>query len=138
MKVAIVGAGGVGGYFGGLLARAGHDVTYIARGAHLDAIARNGGLRVVSQNDGDFFAPGRGVGDTADAGVQDLILFTVKMQHNAAAVTSLPPMVGPGHRGPHPSERHRQRRADGCRRRPGAGDDWLGLYGGAAFPSRAS
>ena len=96
MKVAIVGAGGVGGYFGGLLARAGHEVTYVARGPHLDAIQRNGGLRVESQNDGDFFAPGSGVSDTADAGVQELILFTVKMQHNAAAVASLPPMVGPG------------------------------------------
>ena len=95
MKVAIVGAGGVGGYFGGLLARAGHEVTYVARGPHLEAIVRNGGLRVESQNDGDFFAPGSGVADTADAGIQDLILFTVKMQHNAAAVTSLPPMVGP-------------------------------------------
>ena len=61
MKVAIVGAGGVGGYFGGLLARAGHDVTFVARGGHLDAIRRNGGLQVVSQNDGDFHAPGRGV-----------------------------------------------------------------------------
>ena len=96
MKAAIVGAGGVGGYFGGLLARAGHEVTYIARGPHLEAIQHNGGLRVESQNDGDFFAPGRGAGDTADAGVQELILFTVKMQHNAAAVASLPPMVGPG------------------------------------------
>ena len=59
MKVAIVGAGGVGGYFGGLLARAGHEVTYLARGPHLEAILRNGCLRVESQNDGDFFAPGR-------------------------------------------------------------------------------
>lgn len=96
MKVAVVGAGGVGGYFGGLLARTGHDLTYIARGAHLDAIRRNGGLRVESQNDGDFHAPGQGVEDTGDAGVQDLVLFTVKMHHNAAAVASLPPMVGPG------------------------------------------
>ena len=95
MKVAVVGAGGVGGYFGGLLARVGHDVTYVARGAHLDAIQRNGGLRVVSQNDGDFHAPGRGVGDTAEAGVQNLALFNVKMHHNAAAIASLPPMVGP-------------------------------------------
>ena len=95
MKAAIVGAGGVGGYFGGLLARAGHDVTFVARGPHLDAIGRNGGLRVESRNDGDFLAPGRGVADTADAGVQDLILLTVKMHHNAAAIASLPPMVGP-------------------------------------------
>ena len=96
MKAAVVGAGGVGGYFGGLLARAGHDVTFVARGEHLSAIQRNGGLRVESQNDGDFHAPGRAVSDTSDAGVQDLILFTVKMHHNTAAIASLPPMVGPG------------------------------------------
>ena len=95
MKVAVVGAGGVGGYFGGLLARAGHDLTFVARGEHLDAIRRNGGLRVESQNDGDFHAPGKGVENTAEAGVQDLVLFTVKMHHNAAAIASLPPMVGP-------------------------------------------
>ena len=95
MKAAIVGAGGVGGYFGGLLARAGHDVTFIARGAHLEAIQRNGGLRVESQNDGEFLAPGRGIADTTQAGVQDLVLLTVKMHHNEAAIASIPPMVGP-------------------------------------------
>ena len=95
MKAAIVGAGGVGGYFGGLLARAGHDITFVARGGHLEAIRRNGGLRVESQNDGDFHAPGRGVEDPADAGVQDLVLFNVKMYHNNAAIAALPPMVGP-------------------------------------------
>ena len=95
MKVAVVGAGGVGGYFGGLLARAGHDLTFVARGEHLEAIQGNGGLRVLSQNDGDFDAPGRGVGSPAEAGVQDLVLFTVKMHHNAPAIASLPPMVGP-------------------------------------------
>ena len=95
MKAAVVGAGGVGGYFGGLLARDGHDIAFVARGNHLEAIRRNGGLKVESQNDGDFHAPGRGVSDTADAGVQDLVLFTVKMQHNSAAIASLPPMVGP-------------------------------------------
>ena len=91
----VVGAGGVGGYFGGLLARAGHDVTFVARGEHLDAIRRNGGLQVVSQNDGDFHAPGRGVENTAEAGAQDLALFNVKMHHNPGAIASLPPMVGP-------------------------------------------
>ncbi len=95
MKAAIVGAGGVGGYFGGLLARAGHDVTFIARGAHLEAIQRNGGLRVESQNDGEFLAPGRGIADTTQAGVQDLVLLTVKMHHNEAAIASIQPMVGP-------------------------------------------
>ena len=95
MKTAVVGAGGVGGYFGGLLGRAGHDVTFVARGEHLEAIRQNGGLRVESQNDGVFLAPGRGVADTSEAGEQDLVLFTVKMHHNAAAIASLLPMVGP-------------------------------------------
>ena len=96
MKVTVVGAGGVGGYFGGLLARAGHEVTFVARGAHLDAIRRNGGLQVESQNDGHFHAPGSGVENTAEAGVQDLVLFNVKMHHNPAAIASLPPMIGSG------------------------------------------
>ena len=48
MKVAVIGAGGVGGYFGGLLARAGHEVTFVARGPHLRAIKDNG-LRIESQ-----------------------------------------------------------------------------------------
>ena len=95
MKAAVVGAGGVGGYFGGLLARAGHAVTYVARGAHLEAIQGNGGLGVQSQNDGDFHAPGKGVSDTADAGPQDLVLFNVKMYNNSAAISILAPMVGP-------------------------------------------
>ena len=94
MKVAVVGAGGVGGYFGGLLARAGHEVVFVARGQHLEAIQNYGGLRVESQNDGEFLAPGRGVADPSRAGEQDLVLFTVKMHQNAGAIASLPPMIG--------------------------------------------
>ena len=94
MKAAVVGTGGVGGYFGGLLARAEHEVTFIARGAHLEAIKRNG-LRVESQLDGDFTVPGNATDDTAEAGPQDLVLFTVKMYHNSDAVRSLAPMIGP-------------------------------------------
>ncbi|MCH8987360.1 MAG: 2-dehydropantoate 2-reductase [Chloroflexi bacterium] len=94
MKAAVVGTGGVGGYFGGLLARADHEVTFIARGAHLKAIKRNG-LRVESQLDGDFTVPGNATDDTAEAGPQDLVLFTVKMYHNSEAVRSLAPMIGP-------------------------------------------
>ena len=52
MKIAIIGTGGVGGYFGGKLAQAGHDVTFIARGKHLDAI-QNNGLKIISPK-GDF------------------------------------------------------------------------------------
>ena len=55
MKIAIFGAGGVGGYFGGLLARAGHDVGFIARGAHLQALRENG-LKVRSVH-GDLDIP---------------------------------------------------------------------------------
>ena len=94
MKVAVMGAGGVGGYFGGLLARAEHEVTFIARGDHLAAIKKNG-LRVESHLDGNFTVPGTATSDTAEAGVQELVLFTVKMYHNAAAAASLEPMIGP-------------------------------------------
>ena len=94
MKVAVIGVGGVGGYFGGLLARAEHEVTFIARGAHLEAIKKNG-LRVESQMDGTFTAPGLATGDPAEAGEQDLVLFMVKMYHNADAVRLLEPMIGP-------------------------------------------
>ena len=94
MKAAVIGAGGVGGYFGGLLARTGHEVTFIARGAHLEAIKQNG-LRVESQLDGTFTVPGNAIQDTAEAEVQDLILFTVKMYHNPEAVAALAPMMGP-------------------------------------------
>ena len=66
MKIAIMGTGGVGGYFGGLLARGGHQVTFIARGAHLAAIQKNG-LRVESQLDGDFTAQGSATSDPASA-----------------------------------------------------------------------
>jgi 2-dehydropantoate 2-reductase len=93
MKVAVMGAGGVGGYFGGLLARAGHEVTFVARGAHLEAIKQNG-LRVESELDGTFTAPGLAVQDTVEAGEQDLVLFSIKMFHNAQVIPSLAPMVG--------------------------------------------
>ena len=93
MKIAVMGAGGVGGYFGGLLARDGHDVTFIARGAHLAAIQRNG-LRVESGNDGTFTVPGNATGDPSTAGLQELILFTVKMYDNDDAIRLIGPMVG--------------------------------------------
>ena len=95
MKVTVMGAGGVGGYFGGLLGRAGHDVTFIARGAHLQAI-RGSGLRVESVNNGAFTVAGNAVEDASEVGAQDLVLFTVKMYHNASAIDAVRPVVGPG------------------------------------------
>ena len=94
MKLTVMGAGGVGGYFGGLLGRAGHDVTFIARGAHLQAI-RGSGLRVESVNNGAFTVAGNAVEDASRVGAQDLVLFTVKMYHNASAIDAVRPVVGP-------------------------------------------
>ena len=94
MDIAVMGAGGVGGYFGGLLARAGNNVTFIARGPHLDAIRQNG-LQVISGNDGDFTVAGNATDDPASAGVQELVLFTVKMYHNDDAIHAIAPLVGP-------------------------------------------
>ena len=93
MKVAVMGTGGVGGYFGGLLARAGHEVTFIARGAHLAAI-RERGLRVESTLDGTFTVTGIALEDTSGAEEQDLVLFTVKMHQNAGAIEAIRPLVG--------------------------------------------
>ena len=94
LKVAVIGTGGVGGYFGGLLAQAGHDVNFIARGAHLQAIKKNG-LRVESQLDGTFTVPGNATDNTAELESQDLVLFAVKMYHNSDALSHLPPLIGP-------------------------------------------
>ncbi|MBT99277.1 MAG: 2-dehydropantoate 2-reductase [Dehalococcoidia bacterium] len=94
MKVAVIGAGGVGGYFGGLLARAGHEVTFIARGAHLQAIKENG-LRVESQLDGTFTVQGDATDNPSEVGEQDLVIFAVKMYHNSDAVDALAPLIGP-------------------------------------------
>ena len=94
MNIAVMGAGGVGGYFGGLLARAGNDVTFIARGPHLDAMRANG-LRVISSNDGEFVVSGKATDDPAEAGPQELVLFTVKMYDNDDAIQAIAPLVGP-------------------------------------------
>ena len=77
MKIGIIGTGGVGGYFGGKLAQAGNDVTFIARGAHLEAIKQNG--LVVKSIKGDFSVQPARATDRLEAlrGV-DLILFGVK------------------------------------------------------------
>ena len=93
MKIAVVGTGGVGGYYGALLARAGHDVTFIARGAHLQAI-RQKGLQIKSVL-GDFeISPAKATDNPAEAGTVDLILFTTKSYQTEDAVSAIRPMVG--------------------------------------------
>ena len=94
MRIAILGPGGVGGYFGGRLAAAGEDVTFIARGAHLKAI-RDTGLRVESAN-GDFHVhPARATDDPATVGPVDAVLFAVKLFDTEAAAEFARPLVGP-------------------------------------------
>jgi 2-dehydropantoate 2-reductase len=93
MKVAIFGAGGVGGYFGGRLAQAGENVVFIARGEHLRAM-RGNGLRVDSIN-GDFRVdPVRATDDPATVGEVDYILVAVKAWQLPDAIETMRPMVG--------------------------------------------
>ncbi len=95
MKIAVFGTGGVGGYFGGRLAQAGNDVTFIARGAHLEAIRRQG-LKVESIA-GDFEVnPAAASDDPAAIGPVDLVLVGVKAPQVPGAAEAIKPLVGPG------------------------------------------
>lgn len=93
MRIAVLAAGGIGGYFGGLLARAGEDVAFVARGAHLEAI-RQRGLTVRSV-EGDFTVRAPAAADPAELGPADLVLFAVKAYDTEAAAALLPPLLGP-------------------------------------------
>jgi len=94
MRIAIVGAGGVGGYFGGRLAAAGADVTFLARGAHLEAM-RARGLRITSPK-GDLHLPRvKAESDPAAIGPADVVFFAVKLYDSESALALLPPLVGP-------------------------------------------
>jgi 2-dehydropantoate 2-reductase len=84
MRFTIVGSGAVGGYYGAKLARAGHDVTFIARGAHLDAIRRDG-LSVKSSL-GDFAVRARAESDPDEAPPADVVILAVKAYSNDAAL----------------------------------------------------
>jgi 2-dehydropantoate 2-reductase len=94
MRIAVVGAGGTGGYFGGLLARAGDDVTFIARGAHLEAL-RARGLTLESSLAGTFTVPVQATDDPRGVGPVDLILFCVKTYDTDAAAASVRPLIQP-------------------------------------------
>lgn len=92
MRIAVFGAGGVGGYFGGRLAHAGYDVSFIARGSHLAALQAEG-LRVRSIR-GDFAVqPVRATADPGEIGPVDYVLITVKSDQTEQA-TAAKPLLG--------------------------------------------
>lgn len=93
MKIAIIGAGAVGGYYGALLSRAGADVSFVARGAHRDAIRANG-LRIIGVQ-GDFTVQLPAEDDPSKIGPVDVVILTVKTYDNVSAFPLIAPLLGP-------------------------------------------
>jgi 2-dehydropantoate 2-reductase len=95
MKIAIVGAGAIGGYVGVKLALAGEDVTFIVRGANLTAI-RNNGMKLIMQGGVEQIAQNvRATDDYAEAGPQDLVILALKAHQVDAVADQLPKLFGP-------------------------------------------
>ncbi len=94
MRVVVMGSGGTGGYFGAKLARAGEDVTFVARGQHLAAM-RAGGLRVKSAAEGEWTVRASAVDRLDGAPPADLVLFCVKSFDTEEAAALIRPAVGP-------------------------------------------
>lgn len=97
MRIAVMAAGAVGGYFGARLAAAGHDVAFIARGAHRDAIRRDG-LRVESALGNLHLKDITVTDDPKEVGAVDLVLFAVKLWDTETAGEQARPLVGPNTR----------------------------------------
>jgi 2-dehydropantoate 2-reductase len=94
MRIAIFGAGGAGGYFGGKLAKAGEGVVFLARGEHLRAIRENG--LSIDSVDGPFtVAPARATDDPVQAGPADVVIVGVKAWQVSEAAEAMRPLVGP-------------------------------------------
>jgi 2-dehydropantoate 2-reductase len=92
MRIAVVGAGGVGGGYGAALAKAGADVTFIARGAHLAAM-KSKGLKVESARGDTHLAPTQATDDPKSVGPVDIVLFCVKLWDVESAGQAIKPMV---------------------------------------------
>jgi 2-dehydropantoate 2-reductase len=93
MRIAVIGAGGVGGVFGAALAKAGCDVTFVARGAHLKAM-RERGLRVLGPRGDIHLQPTKATDDPASIGEVDVVLFCVKLWDVESAGAAIRPLVG--------------------------------------------
>jgi 2-dehydropantoate 2-reductase len=94
MRVAVMGSGGFGGYFGALLARGGADVSFIARGAHLEAMQQEG-LRVEGGPEPFRLPQVRATADPQEIGPVDLVMVCVKLWDTEAALSEIRPLVGP-------------------------------------------
>ena len=93
MKIAIMGSGGIGGYYGARLAQSGSDVTFIARGAHLEAMRKHG---LAVEGHDPFHVPKvKATDDPATIGPVDLVLFAVKLRDTESAARSLAPIMTP-------------------------------------------
>jgi 2-dehydropantoate 2-reductase len=94
MRIAVIGAGGVGGGFGAALAKAGGDVTFVARGAHLAAM-REHGLRVEGDRGETLIHPVQATDNPASIGPVDIVLFCVKLWDVESAGEQIKPLIGP-------------------------------------------
>lgn len=94
MRIAVIGAGGVGGAFGAALARSGAEVTFVARGAHLAAMRQNG-LRIEGGRGETLVQPAQATDDPASIGRVDYVLFCVKLWDVESAGEHIKPIVGP-------------------------------------------
>ena len=94
MRIAVIGAGGVGGAFGAALAKAGADVTFVARGAHLKAMRENG-LRIEGGRGETLINPAQATDDPASIGPVDFVLFCVKLWDVESAGEAIKPLIGP-------------------------------------------
>lgn len=92
-RVVVVGAGAVGSYYGALLARDGHEVTLVARGAHLDALARRGAVEVSEPDGTSWTVPVRAL--AAPSGTADLAIVATKSHDTLAAAKALAPVLAP-------------------------------------------
>jgi len=94
MRIAVMAAGAVGGYFGGRMAAAGHDVSFIARGAQLEAI-RNNGLAIKSTLGNLHLKNAKATPDPKEIGPVDIVLFAVKLWDTETAAEAARPLLGP-------------------------------------------
>jgi len=94
MRIAVIGSGGVGGFFGAKLAKGGADVTFLARGAHLEAIRRSG-IAIESGAEVERVSPVRATDDTGELEVSDFVLLAVKLWDTGPMLDRIESAVGP-------------------------------------------